>query len=266
MTWKNGFEKNQVSFFHFVLSVVFVAGVHDSYWTHAGDVEQMNVMLRENFVELYEQPILENVSVWILSGLLQIHLISQQKVYIYTHQRRASINQEEFCGNCWSGSWVCCGYYFAAVKGVSRAVPGSCIPRHPEARWFWFEGSAQSPLLLQLDELSAPGKNKLSIFLHGAFRKQCSESIFCFSFSFWHNVWFPGTFCTNVSNGMCRKTPNDVSASLLSICWLYSQVILRVTIRCINICLSSVWWHFFYLVLWHHPTCTIVLDHRNPIK
>jgi hypothetical protein len=76
------------------------AGVHDSYWTHAGDVEQMNVMLRENFVELYEQPILENVSVWILSGLLQIHLISQQKVYIYTHQRRASINQEEFCGNC----------------------------------------------------------------------------------------------------------------------------------------------------------------------
>lgn len=61
MTWKNGFEKNQVSFFHFVLSVVFVAGVHDSYWTHAGDVEQMNVMLRENFVELYEQPILENL-------------------------------------------------------------------------------------------------------------------------------------------------------------------------------------------------------------
>ncbi|CAM6076268.1 unnamed protein product [Sphagnum tenellum] len=37
------------------------AGVHDSYWTHAGDVEQMNVMLRENFVELYEQPILENL-------------------------------------------------------------------------------------------------------------------------------------------------------------------------------------------------------------
>lgn len=185
-----------------------------------------------------------------------------QKGYIYTHQRRASINQEEFCGNCWSGSWVCCGYYFAAIEGVSRAVPGSCIPRHPEARWFWFEGSAQSSLLLQLDELNAPGKNKLSIFLHGAFRKQCSESIFCFSFSFWHNVWFPGTFCANVSNGMCRKTPNDVSASLLSICSLYSQIILRVTIRCINLCLSSVWWHFFYLVLWHHPTCTIVLNQK----
>lgn len=38
------------------------AGVHDSYWTHAGDVEQMNSLLREKFVELYSQPVLENVS------------------------------------------------------------------------------------------------------------------------------------------------------------------------------------------------------------
>lgn len=38
------------------------AGVHDSYWTHAGDVEKMNRLLREKFVELYEQPVLENVS------------------------------------------------------------------------------------------------------------------------------------------------------------------------------------------------------------
>ncbi|XP_002978135.2 DNA-directed RNA polymerase 1B, mitochondrial isoform X2 [Selaginella moellendorffii] len=37
------------------------AGVHDSFWTHAGDVERMNVILREKFVELYEQPILENL-------------------------------------------------------------------------------------------------------------------------------------------------------------------------------------------------------------
>jgi DNA-directed RNA polymerase len=38
------------------------AGVHDSYWTHAGDVEKMNGLLREKFVELYNQPVLENVS------------------------------------------------------------------------------------------------------------------------------------------------------------------------------------------------------------
>jgi DNA-directed RNA polymerase len=38
------------------------AGVHDSYWTHAGDIDKMNVILREKFVELYDQPILENVS------------------------------------------------------------------------------------------------------------------------------------------------------------------------------------------------------------
>ncbi|PKA46324.1 DNA-directed RNA polymerase 2, chloroplastic/mitochondrial [Apostasia shenzhenica] len=37
------------------------AGVHDSYWTHACDVDQMNSILREKFVELYEAPILENL-------------------------------------------------------------------------------------------------------------------------------------------------------------------------------------------------------------
>ncbi|XP_021739363.1 DNA-directed RNA polymerase 2, chloroplastic/mitochondrial-like [Chenopodium quinoa] len=37
------------------------AGVHDSYWTHACDVDQMSMILREKFVELYEQPILENL-------------------------------------------------------------------------------------------------------------------------------------------------------------------------------------------------------------
>ncbi|GFP97934.1 DNA-directed RNA polymerase 2b chloroplastic/mitochondrial [Phtheirospermum japonicum] len=36
-------------------------GVHDSYWTHACDVDEMNKILREKFVELYEAPILENL-------------------------------------------------------------------------------------------------------------------------------------------------------------------------------------------------------------
>ena len=46
------------------------ATVHDSYWTHAceyrneyscvGDVDQMNEMLRDQFVNLYSQPILED--------------------------------------------------------------------------------------------------------------------------------------------------------------------------------------------------------------
>lgn len=39
-----------------------VTGVHDSYWTHACDVDKMNRILREKFVELYEAPILEDVS------------------------------------------------------------------------------------------------------------------------------------------------------------------------------------------------------------
>lgn len=43
------------------LSCADLSGVHDSYWTHACDVDRMNTILREKFVELYEMPILENV-------------------------------------------------------------------------------------------------------------------------------------------------------------------------------------------------------------
>jgi hypothetical protein len=31
------------------------AGVHDSFWTHAGTVERMNDLLREKFIELHSQ-------------------------------------------------------------------------------------------------------------------------------------------------------------------------------------------------------------------
>ncbi|KAJ8767841.1 hypothetical protein K2173_020781 [Erythroxylum novogranatense] len=37
------------------------AGVHDSFWTHACDVDLMNMILREKFVELYSLPVLENL-------------------------------------------------------------------------------------------------------------------------------------------------------------------------------------------------------------
>lgn len=37
------------------------AGVHDSFWTHACDIDRMNQILREQFVELYNIPILENL-------------------------------------------------------------------------------------------------------------------------------------------------------------------------------------------------------------
>lgn len=49
-----------ISSFNFV-NHFLNAGVHDSYWTHACDVDEMNRILREKFVELYEAPILENV-------------------------------------------------------------------------------------------------------------------------------------------------------------------------------------------------------------
>jgi len=37
------------------------ASVHDSYWTHAADVPVMNKLLREQFVLLHGQPILEHL-------------------------------------------------------------------------------------------------------------------------------------------------------------------------------------------------------------
>ncbi|XP_025614433.1 DNA-directed RNA polymerase 1A-like [Arachis hypogaea] len=36
-------------------------GVHDSYWTHACDMDRMNKILGEKFVEPYETPVLENL-------------------------------------------------------------------------------------------------------------------------------------------------------------------------------------------------------------
>ena len=45
---------------HF-LECALAAGVHDSFWVHACDVDKMNQILREKFVELYSMPILENV-------------------------------------------------------------------------------------------------------------------------------------------------------------------------------------------------------------
>ena len=35
--------------------------VHDSYWTHACDVDTMNQSLREQFVQLYSMPVLEQL-------------------------------------------------------------------------------------------------------------------------------------------------------------------------------------------------------------
>jgi len=37
------------------------SAVHDSYWTHACDIEKMNSVLRESFIELYNRPLLEEL-------------------------------------------------------------------------------------------------------------------------------------------------------------------------------------------------------------
>ena len=37
------------------------AGVHDSFWTHAGDVPEMSKHIREKFIELHSEPLLEQL-------------------------------------------------------------------------------------------------------------------------------------------------------------------------------------------------------------
>ena len=37
------------------------SAVHDSFWTHPCDVDEMNEALRDSFVELYENPLLEKM-------------------------------------------------------------------------------------------------------------------------------------------------------------------------------------------------------------
>jgi DNA-directed RNA polymerase len=40
--------------------IVF-SSVHDSYWTHPGDIDKMNALLRDRFIHLYSGPVLEDL-------------------------------------------------------------------------------------------------------------------------------------------------------------------------------------------------------------
>jgi len=42
-------------------SGISFSSVHDSYWCHPSDIDQLNQILREEFVNLYSQPLLENL-------------------------------------------------------------------------------------------------------------------------------------------------------------------------------------------------------------
>ena len=45
----------------FIVRGITFAAVHDSYWTHPGDIDTMNDLLREEFVNLHSMPLLENL-------------------------------------------------------------------------------------------------------------------------------------------------------------------------------------------------------------
>ena len=39
------------------------SAVHDSFWTHACDIDEMNGVLRDTFVDLYDRPLLEELKI-----------------------------------------------------------------------------------------------------------------------------------------------------------------------------------------------------------
>ena len=45
------------------------AAVHDSYWCHARDIDTLNSCIREAFIDMYSQPILERVRADFISVL-----------------------------------------------------------------------------------------------------------------------------------------------------------------------------------------------------
>jgi DNA-directed RNA polymerase len=72
MKHRNGFAPNFIHSLdssHMMLTSLYLwrlginfASVHDCYWTHACDVEDMNRVCREEFVALHSYPILESLS------------------------------------------------------------------------------------------------------------------------------------------------------------------------------------------------------------
>ena len=72
MRQRNGFPPNFVHSLdstHMMLTSLFLttqgltfSSVHDCYWTHASTVAEMNKVCRNQFVNLYKQPILEDLS------------------------------------------------------------------------------------------------------------------------------------------------------------------------------------------------------------
>lgn len=81
MKQKNGFPPNFIHSLdstHMMLTslyclragITFVS-VHDCYWTHACDVAIMNRICREQFVSLHSQPILEDLSAYLISTFVK---------------------------------------------------------------------------------------------------------------------------------------------------------------------------------------------------
>ncbi|KNC74739.1 DNA-dependent RNA polymerase, partial [Sphaeroforma arctica JP610] len=77
---------------------ILFASVHDSYWTHAGSVEDMNILIRDAFVELHRQPILDQLlQFWKAhyGGLNMIQGARAKKVKLLPLPKRGIIDLEK---------------------------------------------------------------------------------------------------------------------------------------------------------------------------
>ena len=50
-----------LTFWNSVDAGLTFAGVHDSFWTHARDVDEMSAILRDKFIEVHNEPLLDNL-------------------------------------------------------------------------------------------------------------------------------------------------------------------------------------------------------------
>lgn len=57
------------------------SSVHDCYWTHASDIDQMNYFCRKQFIQLHSEPILDNLAEFLRKKL---------EIYDKNHRRYAT--------------------------------------------------------------------------------------------------------------------------------------------------------------------------------
>ena len=69
-------------------------GVHDSFWTHACDADPLGVQLREAFVELHSQPLLEQLHEQLTTQYPQISIPELPELSLGTLENQEHLEEQ----------------------------------------------------------------------------------------------------------------------------------------------------------------------------